>query len=158
MNPVKFQTVQRLVEFHERRGDKILVFADLIFVLKRYAEKMSKPILYGAVSDDERQGLFDRFRRNVINCLFISKIGDKAIDLPSANVLIQICSHFGVRMQEAQRVGRILRAKARRMDAFNAFFYSCVSEDTQEMFFARKRQQFLVDRGYSHEVVQDAEF
>jgi DNA excision repair protein ERCC-3 len=60
-------------------------------------------------------------------------------------------------MQEAQRVGRILRAKAGRTDEYNAFFYSCVSEDTQEMFFARKRQQFLVDQGYSYEVVRDAE-
>jgi DNA excision repair protein ERCC-3 len=41
----------------------------------------------------------------------VSKIGDVAIDLPEANVLIQVSSHFGSRRQEAQRLGRILRPK-----------------------------------------------
>ena len=45
------------------------------------------------------------------NTLFLSKIGDTSIDIPEANVLIQISSHAGSRRQEAQRLGRILRAK-----------------------------------------------
>ncbi len=46
-----------------------------------------------------------------INTLFLSKVGDNSIDIPEANVLIQISSHAGSRRQEAQRLGRILRAK-----------------------------------------------
>ena len=39
------------------------------------------------------------------------QVGDNSFDLPEANVLIQISSHGGSRRQEAQRLGRILRAK-----------------------------------------------
>ena len=33
------------------------------------------------------------------------------------------------------------------VDEFNAFFYTLVSQDTQEMSFSRKRQRFLVNQG-----------
>lgn len=39
------------------------------------------------------------------------QVGDTSFDLPEANVLIQISSHGGSRRQEAQRLGRVLRAK-----------------------------------------------
>lgn len=62
--------------------------------------------------------------------------------------------HGGSRRQEAQRLGRILRAK-RGMDAeaYNAFFYSLVSQDTMEMQYALKRQRFLVNQGYAYKVI-----
>jgi len=46
-----------------------------------------------------------------VNTIFVSKVADTSFDLPEANVLIQISSHGGSRRQEAQRLGRILRAK-----------------------------------------------
>ncbi|KJH41552.1 hypothetical protein DICVIV_12473 [Dictyocaulus viviparus] len=56
-------------------------------------------------------------------------------------------------LQEAQRLGRILRAKKHSTDQFNAFFYSLVSQDTVEMGYSRKRQRFLVNQGYAYKVV-----
>ena len=56
------------------------------------------------------------------------------------------------RSQEAQRLGRILRPKSRSGDEFNAFFYTLISRDTQEMYYSTKRQQFLVDQGYAFKV------
>lgn len=50
-------------------------------------------------------------------------------------------------------IGRILRAKRRNDEGFNAFFYSLVSKDTQEMYFSSKRQQFLIDQGYAFKVI-----
>lgn len=43
--------------------------------------------------------------------LSLLQVGDNSLDIPEANVLIQISSHAGSRRQEAQRLGRILRAK-----------------------------------------------
>lgn len=85
--------------------------------------------------------------------IFVSKVADNSFDLPEATVLIQISMHGGSRRQEAQRLGRILRAK-RGMDAeaYNAFFYSLVSQDTMEMQYALKRQRFLVNQGYAYKV------
>lgn len=85
-------------------------------------------------------------------------MGDNSLDIPEANVLIQISSHAGSRRQEAQRLGRILRPKKQpagvvREQPFNAFFYTLVSRDTQEMYFSAKRQQFLIDQGYSFKVI-----
>ena len=69
-------------------------------------------------------------------------------------MLIQISSHGGSRRQEAQRLGRILRAKKGVVvDTYNAFFYTLVSQDTAEMAYSRKRQRFLVNQGYAYKVV-----
>jgi len=83
----------------------------------------------------------------------LGQVGDNSIDLPDVNVIIQISSHFASRRQEAQRLGRILRPKSRSAGRFNAFFYTLVSTDTQEMVYAAKRQRFLVDQGYAFKVV-----
>ena len=49
----------------------------------------------------------------------------------------------------------VLRPKARSGDAYNAFFYTLISRDTQEMFYSGKRQQFLVDQGYAFRVITE---
>ena len=38
-------------------------------------------------------------------------------------------------------------------EEFDAFFYTLVSTDTQEVYFTGKRQQFLIDQGYSYKVI-----
>ena len=96
---------------------------------------------------------------SAVRTICISKVGDTSIDLPEANVIIQVSSHFGSRRQEAQRLGRILRPKSytqqdgSNRSSFNAFFYTLVSSDTQEMFYSAKRQQYLIDQGYTFKVV-----
>ncbi|CAH9075699.1 unnamed protein product [Cuscuta epithymum] len=162
MNPNKFRACEFLIRFHEQqRGDKIIVFADNLFALTEYAMKLRKPMIYGATSHVERTKILEAFKTSKeVNTIFLSKVGDNSIDIPEANVIIQISSHAGSRRQEAQRLGRILRAKGRLQDRmaggkeeYNAFFYSLVSTDTQEMYYSTKRQQFLIDQGYSFKVI-----
>ena len=89
----------------------------------------------------------------------LSKVGDTSIDLPEANVIVQVSSHFASRRQEAQRLGRILRPKSytatdgTNKGSFNAFFYTLVSTDTAEMYYSAKRQQYLIDQGYTFKIV-----
>lgn len=154
MNPRKFQSCQFLIKFHEARGDKIIVFSDNVYALEAYAKKLDKPFICGSTSQQERMRVLGYFQHSPkVNTIFLSKVGDTSIDLPEATCLIQISSHFGSRRQEAQRLGRILRAKRRNDEGFNAFFYSLVSKDTQEMYYSTKRQQFLVDQGYAFKVI-----
>ncbi|KAH8591463.1 P-loop containing nucleoside triphosphate hydrolase protein [Bisporella sp. PMI_857] len=154
LNPRKFQACQFLIDYHEKRGDKIIVFSDSVYALDRYAKKLQKAYIYGGTPQAERLRILENFQHNDhINTLFLSKIGDTSLDLPEATCLIQISSHFGSRRQEAQRLGRILRAKRRNDEGFNAFFYSLVSKDTQEMFYSSRRQAFLVDQGYAFKVI-----
>jgi DNA excision repair protein ERCC-3 len=161
MNPSKFAACALLVDYHERvRRDKVIVFSDNIFALREYAVRLRRPFIYGGTGHAERTRVLARFKSDpAVNTVFLSKVGDNSIDIPEANVLIQISSHAGSRRQEAQRLGRILRAKRPPgggpppPDEFNAFFYTLVSADTQEMFFSQKRQQFLVDQGYAFKVI-----
>lgn len=154
MNPNKFQACQFLKEYHEARGDKIIVFSDNVFALKKYAVAMGCPFLEGATHQSERLRILENFQHNsTMNTIFLSKIGDTSLDLPEATCLIQVSSHYGSRRQEAQRLGRILRAKRRNDEGFNAFFYSLVSKDTTEVYYSSKRQAFLVDQGYAFKVI-----
>lgn len=158
-NPRKVHATQYLCDYHEKRGDKILVFSDNIFALEFYARELNAEMIHGKTPEKTRLDVFGAFQTGAmlkgraVNVICISKVGDNSIDLPEANVVIQISAHYGSRRQEAQRLGRILRAKANMEGAFNAFFYSLVSRDTQEMYYSSKRQQFLVDQGYAFKIV-----
>ena len=163
MNPNKFMACQYLMTYHENfRKDKVIVFSDNIFALREYATALKRPLIYGDTSHAERTRVLHAFKySNEINTIFLSKVGDNSIDIPEANVIIQISSHAGSRRQEAQRLGRILRPKAATVgkknesEDHNAFFYSLVSRDTSEMYYSTKRQQFLIQQGYAFKIVPD---
>uniref|UniRef100_A0AC34R4W1 General transcription and DNA repair factor IIH helicase subunit XPB n=1 Tax=Panagrolaimus sp. JU765 TaxID=591449 RepID=A0AC34R4W1_9BILA len=154
MNPNKVRTCHFLVEYHKARGDKIIIFSDNVFALKKYALLMGIPFLYGQTSQTERMNILQNFQYNPrVSTILVSKVADTSFDLPEANVLIQVSSHGASRRQEAQRLGRILRAKKNTTDEFNAYFYSLVSCDTVEMTYSRKRQRFLINQGYAYKIV-----
>jgi DNA excision repair protein ERCC-3 len=155
MNPSKLKATEALKVEHESRGDKIIVFSDDVLALQSYATKLDIPFICGQTKEQDRQRIFTAFRHSsVLNCIALSKVGDCAIDLPEASVIIQISSHFGSRRQEAQRLGRILRPSgaARSHSQYDSYFYSLVSIDTDECFYSMKRQQFLSDQGYAFSV------
>ncbi|CAE8740372.1 unnamed protein product [Polarella glacialis] len=128
-NPDKLKACEYLtkylIRFHEQRGDKAIVFSDNIFILKEFAKKLGRYYICGSVDMRERMKILSEFQeRSACNTIFLSKVGDNAIDLPVANVIIQISSHYGSRRQEAQRLGRILRPKPSTpagAGGFNAF-------------------------------------
>jgi superfamily II DNA or RNA helicase len=86
--------------------------------------------------------------------LVVSKVANFAIDLPDANVAIQVSGTFGSRQEEAQRLGRILRPKK---DGSIANFYSLVTRDTKDQDFSTNRQLFLTEQGYRYNIVDAAE-
>lgn len=158
MNPTKMQICEYLINHHESLGDKIIVFSDNVYALKAYALKFKKPFIYGPTGQIERMKILKQFRTNPrINTIFLSKVGDTSIDIPEATCLIQISGHFGSRRQEAQRLGRILRAKRREDEGFSAHFYTLVSMDTEEVPYSARRRQFLIDQGYSFRVITDSQ-
>lgn len=173
LNPNKFRICEQLIRYHEQKGDKVLVYIDHIDALKFYAEAMNRPFIYGDTPADRTQYILDHFSvpsrrvaskshwsdvaarqvdtRTPVNTLFLSRIGDTSLDLPEATVLIQISSHFGSRRQEAQRLGRILRARRRNETGFFSRFYTLVSSETHEIGFSEKRRGFLESEcGYDY--------
>ena len=154
MNPVKAWAMSFLIREHEARGDKIIIFSESVFALQLYAKAYGAIVLTGDTPQRERDHFIHAFRTSEdVNKMFLSRVGDVALDVPDANVIIQISSHFGSRLQEAQRMGRILRKGTRSGAAGQSFFYSLISQDTMEMYFANKRRRYLVDQGYAYKVV-----
>ncbi|KAL0218784.1 hypothetical protein P9112_004437 [Eukaryota sp. TZLM1-RC] len=152
MNPNKIRCCEFLIRYHEAKNDKILVFSDNLYALHTYARLFNRPFIDGSTPHAERTHFINKFKqRGELNTLFISKVGDTSIDLPDANVVIQVSAQYGSRRQEAQRLGRILRPKEQTIGEFNAFFYSLVSRDTKELYFSAKRQQFLMNQGFAYE-------
>ena len=151
-NPDKRALVRALLSLH--RDDRVLVMAMYVDQIKGLADALDMPVLTGASSQKRRDTLFQAFRDGEIRCLAVSKIGSLAIDLPDANVAVQISGTFGSRQEEAQRLGRILRPK---QDGTQAHFYSLVSAATVEQEFAMNRQRFLCEQGYEYAIVDAPE-
>jgi len=132
-------------------ADRVLVIGQYLEQLQRLATVFALPLITGQTPNAERDRLYADFRAGQIKRLMVSKVGNFAIDLPDANVAIEVSGTFGSRQEEAQRLGRVLRPKA---DGGPASFYTVVSADTREQEFARKRQLFLTEQGYAYEIVQ----
>lgn len=57
--------------------------------MAKYAEMLKYAVAHGGVGHEERETILDHFKKsNKVNVIFLSKIGDTAIDLPNANVVI----------------------------------------------------------------------
>lgn len=155
-NPRKGDALARLLERH--RHDRVLVIGQFLDQLDHMARLFSMPLITGRTPTSEREALFARFRSGEIPHLMVSKVGNFAVDLPDANVAIQISGTFGSRQEEAQRLGRILRPKPQAAEgAGDAVFYSLVTDDSRDQEFASKRQLFLTEQGYSYEIVEAAD-
>ncbi len=150
-NPIKTDVVQELLARHN--GDQVLIIGQYLDQLKYLAELLGAPLLTGRTHNSQREKLYDRFRKGELSRLVVSKVANFAIDLPDANVAIQVSGTFGSRQEEAQRLGRILRPKS---DGRPAHFYTVVTRDTRDQDFSANRQLFLTEQGYRY-TIEDAE-
>ncbi|WP_447645390.1 DNA repair helicase XPB [Nocardioides zeae] len=149
----KTAVVKGLVEQHE--GQPLLVIGQYIDQLDELAAALDAPVIKGETSVKERQRLFEAFRTGEISRLVVSKVANFSIDLPSAEVAIQVSGSFGSRQEEAQRLGRLLRPGTPRPGEERkvARFYTVVSRDTIDADFAANRQRFLAEQGYAYRIV-----
>jgi DNA excision repair protein ERCC-3 len=150
-NPVKEDICERLIEKHKE--DNVLVIGQYLDQLQALSQRFGAPIITGRTGTKERERLYGAFRDGKEKLLIVSKVANFAIDLPDANVAIQVSGTFGSRQEEAQRLGRILRPKTNQTIAH---FYSLVSRDTCDQDYSMKRQLFLTEQGYRYEIL-DAE-
>jgi DNA excision repair protein ERCC-3 len=144
-NPDKFEVVDQLLAKHP--DDRVLIIGMYLDQLKDVGQRYNFPLITGKTSVKERRKLYQQFKDGDITRLIVSKVGNFAVDLPDANVMIQISGTFGSRQEEAQRLGRILRPKS---DGRLAHFYTLVTKDTQDQDFSANRQLFLTEQGYHY--------
>jgi DNA excision repair protein ERCC-3 len=147
-NPRKLPLLRAVMELHP--GAPTLVIGQYLDQLQYIADNLAAPLITGKTPQREREKLFDAFRQGEVELLVLSKVGNFALDLPDAELLVQVSGTFGSRQEEAQRLGRILRPKA---DARQAHFYTLITRDTQELDFSHNRQLFLAEQGYNYRIL-----
>ena len=147
----KLPVIEALAARHA--GDRILVIGQYLDQLSTIAERLDAPLVTGRTSQAVREERFAAFRHGSLRVLVLSKVANFSIDLPEANVAVQVSGAFGSRQEEAQRLGRILRPKA---DGGQASFYALVARETVDQAFAARRQRFLTEQGYAYTIL-DAE-
>ncbi|WP_301169495.1 DNA repair helicase XPB [Brevibacillus nitrificans] len=148
-NPRKLEVVRYLLDQHSH--DQVLIIGQYVDQLDQMAAALGLPLITGKVPESERELLYQQFKKGEIKRLIVSKVANFAVDLPDANVAIQISGTFGSRQEEAQRLGRILRPKP---DDNKAHFYTLVTRDTREQEFSLHRQLFLVEQGYPYDIIE----
>lgn len=146
-NPAKLDVVEKLLRKHE--GDQVLVIGQYLDQLDDISEMTGAPIITGRTKQEDRDVLYEDFRSGEVPVLVVSKVANFAVDLPDANVAIQVSGTFGSRQEEAQRLGRILRPKE---EGNQAHFYSVVTRDSTEQEYSNKRQLFLTEQGYRYTI------
>jgi DNA excision repair protein ERCC-3 len=149
-NPDKLAIIHKLIAKHE--GAHVLIIGVYLKQLECIAEKLSVPLITGKTNNKERETLYGHFKNGDFSVLVVSKVANFAIDLPDANVAIEVSGSFGSRQEEAQRLGRILRPKKGEN---KAYFYTIVSRDTVEEDFSMHRQLFLTEQGYPYKIIDE---
>ena len=144
-NSRKVALAEELIANHA--ADHVLIIGQFIAQVKQIARHLKLPLITGQTSHAERERLYADFKAGRIRALVVSKVANFAVDLPDANVMIEVSGMFGSRQEEAQRLGRILRPKRGP-----AHFYTLVSRGTDEQRFAVNRQLFLVEQGYKYQI------
>jgi DNA excision repair protein ERCC-3 len=147
-NAGKPLAVAELVKKHA--GEQILVIGQYLTQLRQIATQLGAPLITGETPNQERTVLYERFRQGAVKVLVVSRVANMAVDLPDASVAIQVSGAYGSRQEEAQRLGRLLRPKA---NGAQAQFYTLVTQDTVEQAHAARRQQFLVEQGYTYHIM-----
>lgn len=151
-NPAKLEVLDKLLAYH--RDDRILIIGMYLDQLQHVAAHYGYPLITGKTRVAEREKLYESFRCGEIRTLVVSKVANFSVDLPDANVAIQISGTFGSRQEEAQRLGRILRPKP---DGGQAYFYSLVTRETIDQEFSANRQRFLTEQGYRYLILYEDE-
>jgi len=146
-NPAKLGHLRDILRHYP--DGRVLVIGGYLDQVEAIAREIGAPLVTGKTAQAERERVYAQFRQGALKRIVLSKVGNFAVDLPDADVLIQVSGAFGSRQEEAQRLGRILRPKR---DGRAAHFFTLVSRDTREEEFAHHRKLFLTEQGYSYQV------
>lgn len=146
-NPAKARVAEELIARHPE--GRVLVIGMYLAQLHALADRWGTPLITGKTRQSERDHIFQAFREGDVRVLVISRVGNFSVDLPDADVLVQVSGSWGSRQEEAQRLGRVLRPKK---NGNQAWFYTLLSRDTVEQDFGEKRQLFLAEQGYGYSI------
>lgn len=152
LNPGLLLVARRLIRasLSSIQHPKIMVISDYLaplFMLRTMVTDIRSVMVYGKTSEADQHDIFRRFKNNSdCNVLFISRLGDMALDLPHVNVLIQLTHFAGSLSQPVQRGGRVARKKMQGVNT--AKNYVLFSDDPRAEHFAKMTFTHLTTKGF----------
>lgn len=143
-----------IIEVHQRAGGRVIVFFDEIALLETMHKIVTRIIgdavlkpLIGETACAQRRSILDEFREATTGVvLFMTTVGDTAVDLPDANILLQFACGSASHNQELQRIGRIQRIGNRK--SLRHIAYTLWHRETGEFERIRERRLRTAADGY----------
>jgi len=154
-SPTRVAVATNIIETHQRSGDRVIVFFDEISLLETMHTMMTHVIgdsiltpLMGDTACTFRRSILARFREATSGIvLFMTTVGDTAVDLPDANVLLQFGCGSASHNQELQRIGRIQRIG--KYPSASHIAYTLWNRQTGEMQRLHERRLRTAADGYA---------
>ena len=152
-NPVKLAVVQSLLK--KEKGHRVLIIGEYIDQLKAIAQQIDLPLItVQKTSQPKRDQTLCRLpQRRGYRALFSRGLANFALDLPDADVLIQVSGKYGSRQEEAQRLGRILQTQA-RWSQRPAFLHTGFIAHLRGSLLPSTVSCFLTEQGYRYHIQQ----
>ena len=131
--PAKLSLLEMLLARHQ--DERVLVFSEYNQLVGEISQRFCLPQITYKTPADERRLILEGFRTGRYSKLATGRVLNEGVDIPDCSVAI-IVSGNATRREYVQRLGRVLRPKARR-----AILYELVTEDTTEERIVERRRQ-----------------
>lgn len=128
----KMAVVEELLERHH--DERVLIFSEYNAAVEELGRNLCIPVIVHRTPPAERRAILEKFRSGRYSKLATGRVLNEGVDVPDASIAI-VLSGSGARREYVQRLGRILRPKAR-----SALLYELVTRDTSEPEVARRRR------------------
>ena len=151
LNPAVLVSARMLIElYRDQPHSRVLVISDRLEPLsfiKSMCQNIRSLIVTGKTKMEDRERIYRQFMNDVrTNVLFLSKVGDMALDLPEASTIIQITWTPGSKPQGVQRAGRVQRPKRNGPNIGNNFVL--VSNDGRSLEHAKQSFKYISQKGF----------
>lgn len=124
-------------------NEKILVLSEYLQPLKLLHRRVpGADLVYGQTKD--RVIAYERFISGSTNILFLSRVGDMAVNLPNCTRVISLNFKYGSTFQGLQRAGRAARPAPEKKDAVMYFLFA---DHARTEYYAMMSAYYIRQKG-----------
>lgn len=148
--PAKIRQCKLLMRYHEEMGHRVLIFVEEVGILQEYSRILNRDFIDGSLRLEDQVKLVARMKNATKpseRTLLFNSVGDASLDIPNADVIIELSRMGRSQRQAGQRAGRVQRSKCGFNEGKYYVIYSPNSD--MEVEFVEKRMTYLMDMGYA---------
>lgn len=127
-------------ELIQKETGKTIIFCDSLDLGERLSRKHNLQFVYG-----QTRNRLELIREN--EKVIVSRVGDEGLSIPEIDTVIEIDFLYGSRMQESQRIGRLLHSESEVTN-----HYIIMTEEELERY--GKRLYAIYERGYKVNIIR----